>query len=106
MQISQYIIIKKGEKYVSNSGYFRSRMTTTSPKLEPGEVAVKVVIELPDAIFERPALSAKIVVPEEAVSKPMISADVVNNVQDLIKQNTGFDVRLEVVEKNGSEGGE
>lgn len=94
MQISQYIIVKK------KSGYrgYASRMTKSSPALASNEVAVKVMLELPDAIFEKPTFEAKVVVPKDAISKPVIEAEVVDNVQDIIKQNTGFDVKLEVVE--------
>lgn len=74
-------------------------MSKGTPKLDADEVAVKVNLELPDALFDKPSLEAKIVVPKEAVSKPVITADVIDNVQDIIKQNTGFEVRLEVVEK-------
>ena len=100
MKISQYIIVKKGGH--PSWPKYRSRMTTGSPALASNEVAVKVSIELPDQIFDRPALQADIVVPEEAVSKPIIEAAVIDNVQEIIKKNTGFDVRLEVVEKDDS----
>lgn len=92
MKISQYIIIKKKNKWS-----YGSRMTKESPALASNEIAVKVSLEIPDAIFDKPTLEAQIVVPEEAVSKPVISAEVIDNVQDIIKQNTGFEVKLEVV---------
>lgn len=97
MQISQYIVIKKtGTRYSSR---YSSRLTKGSPALDSNEIAVKVSIEVPDEIFDKPALSAKITVPKEAVSKPVIEAAVIDNVQEIIKQQTGFAVTLEVVEK-------
>lgn len=95
MQISQYIVIKKTGTYAAR---YSSRITKGSPALASNEVAVKVLIELPDNIFERLALQAKIIVPNEALSQPVITAEVKDNVQEIIKQNTGFDVRLEVIE--------
>lgn len=96
MEISQYIIVKR-----TGNGYYKrytSRLTKASPALASNEVAVKVRIELPDAIFDKPAFEAKVVVPEEAVSKPVIEASVIDNVEQIIKQNTGFEVKLEIVE--------
>ncbi len=93
MKISQYLIVKRANRYK-----YTSRMTVGSPALQANEVAVKISLELPDAIFDKPAFEAKVVVPDAAVSKPIISADVIDNVQDIIKQNTGFEVKLEVVE--------
>ena len=98
MQISQYIIVKKTNKWKHSS-----RMTVGTPALASNEVAVKVVLTLPDAIFDKPAFEAKVVVPEEAVSKPVITAEVIDNVQEIIKQNTGFEVKLEVVEAGEKE---
>lgn len=96
MQISQYIVIKKtGTRYLSR---YSSRLTKGSPALASNEIAVKVSIEVPDEIFEKPMLQAKVTIPKEAVSKPVINAEVIDNVESIIKQNTGFEVKLEVVE--------
>lgn len=48
--------------------------------------------------FDKPAFHANVVIPTEAIMKPVIDADVIDNVQGIIKQNTGFEVKLEVVE--------
>ncbi len=98
MQITQYIVIKK-----KNRWSYGSRMTKSNPAIASNEIAVKVMIEIPDAVFDKPTLQAQITIPEEAVSRPVISAEVVDNVQEIIKQNTGFDVRLEVIEKDKEE---
>lgn len=98
MQISQYIIVKKKTRW-SRGGMYSSRMTSNNPVVEPDEIAVNVILELPDALFQRSTLQANIVIPESAVTRPVIEAEVINNVQDIIKQNSGFDVRLEVINK-------
>lgn len=100
MQISQYIVIKKTSRW-----RYSSRLTKGSPALAANEIAVKVAIEIPDEIFDKPALTAQITVPKEAVSKPVIAAEVIDNVQDIIKQNTGFEVKLEVIEKEDEDEG-
>lgn len=104
MKITQYIIVK-GKKISSYSNFrtYTSRMTKGTPKLDADEVAVKVSLELPEALFDKPTLEANIEVPKEVVSKPVIDASMVDNVQDIIKQNTGFDVRLEVVDNEEEE---
>ncbi len=100
MKISQYIIVKGKKKGTYSYRTYSSRMSKTNPKLDADEVAVKVTLELPDAIFDKPTFEAKINVPEDAVSRPVIESSVIDNVQEIIKQNTGFEVRLEVVEKS------
>ena len=96
MKISQYLIVKKyGSVHYPK---YSSRLTAGSPSLQSNEIAVKLNLELPDAIFDKPAFEAKVVVPDEAVSKPVIEASVIDNVEDIIKKNTGFEVKLMVVE--------
>lgn len=75
-------------------------MTAKSPALAANEVAIKVALELPDEIFTKPVFSADIKIPKEAVSAPVIEASVIDNVQEIIKQNLGFEVKLEIVEKD------
>lgn len=101
MQISQYLIVKKsGSKW---SPRYSSRTTVNTPSLEANEVAIKINLTLPDAVFEKPAFEAEIVVPEDAVSKPVIEAETIDNVEKIIKQQTGFTVKLEAVTEEDDE---
>lgn len=97
MNISQYIVVKKGGGYYQR---YTSRLTKGNPTLKKDEVAVRINLELPDALWNKPSLQANIVVPEEAVSNPIITADVIDNVENIIKENTGFTVSLQVIEKD------
>lgn len=100
MELSGYLVIKKGERWKSTN----ARFCKTKPSLSPNEIAVKIECEIPDQLFTRPELKFKIKVPKEAVPQREISAEVIGNVEDLIKQNMGFDVRLisEVIESTQS----
>lgn len=95
MRIASYIVIKKsGSKYAPR---YHSRLTQNSPALASNEIAVKIALEIPDGVFEKPLFEAKVSVPEAAVSRPVIEAEVIDNVEKIIKQNTGFEVKLEIV---------
>jgi hypothetical protein len=65
-----------------------------------GEVAIKVTVNVPDALFERPQLQARIVVPDSAVSKPVIDATVLDNIQQVLNQQLGLDIRVSLVEND------
>lgn len=95
MLITQYLVLKK-----TNRWKYSSRLTRGSPALASNEIAVKISIEVPEEIFDKPTLEAKISVPKEAITRPVIEASVIDNVEQIIKQNTGFEVKLEVVEKD------
>lgn len=74
------------------------RLSRRSPHLGPGEVAIRVALELPAALFERPALQAKIAVPADQVSRPTINAAVVENIREVLQQQLGVNLTISVVE--------
>ncbi len=99
VEISQYLIVK-GKKRSLYSPYrsYTTRVTKSNPALDSDEIAVKIVIDIPEALFDKPSLEARVTIPEEAVSKPVITAEVIDNVEQIIKQNTGFEVKLIAIE--------
>ena len=70
------------------------RITQTPPRLNAGEIAVKVQFMAPDALFQAPLLQASITIPDSIVSAEPLSAEVQDNVRELIQQATGMEVRL------------
>ena len=92
MKITSFLCIKK-------TGSYRSliRVVKSQPALDFNEIAVKLNIEIPDELFSKPRLEATINVPKDAVSAPVIEAEVIDNIQDIIKKNTGLEVRLNLV---------
>lgn len=79
-----------------------ARVSVNKPAVSSDEIAVKVAIELPSTLFQRPSLEARITVPDRAVQPPNISLEVIDDIERMIHQNTGFDVKL--VQVDGKEG--
>jgi hypothetical protein len=77
-----------------------ARLTNKAPALDSGEVAIRVTVTVPDALFTRPILQASINVPEVAVSKPVIDATVLDNIKESLTQQFGLDVRVALVEND------
>lgn len=68
------------------------------PNLAFDEIAILFNVELPDALFKKPALEATLVIPKEAAMPQHIEADVVANVQEAIQTATGLKVQLSVIQ--------
>ncbi|HEX9987058.1 MAG TPA: hypothetical protein VGE45_01065 [Chloroflexia bacterium] len=68
-----------------------------TPSVRADQVSVRCQLQIPQALFERPHLSATIVVPEEAARPTEISAEVLGNWQEAIQQATGLDIQLSVL---------
>lgn len=81
---------------VKQRGYpsLAPRLAIRRPSLDAGEVAVEMTVALPRALFTRPALRARIEVPEGA-APPVISADVTDNIAAALSQQLG--VRVEII---------
>jgi hypothetical protein len=77
-------------------GTLSVRVTEKQPSLESGEVAIKVTAELPEVLFQRPLITAKISVPKDSCSPATIDADMANNITDIVRQELGVDLRLTI----------
>lgn len=95
--ITKYLVISANE---SRYGSLRHnvRMVEKAPKLKGNEVSVRISINLPDALFKRPELVAKLDVPASAVRDIHISPDVTDNIEKIIKEATGLTVSINVIE--------
>lgn len=89
-----YLVLSAG-RYPSE---LRARMTTRTPSLEAGEVAMTVTVKVPDAMFKHPALRATLTIPEDAVSRPQIDAAVVDNIKAELQRTLGVDLTVTVIE--------
>jgi hypothetical protein len=75
-----------------------ARYASRTPALSKDEIAIKLQISVPDALFTRPQLQATVTIPEDAITKPVLEATVLDNVREIIQQQTGMDVRVSLVE--------
>jgi hypothetical protein len=90
-QHSFYLCFKKKQR---GWGQLSVRVTERQPSLEGGEVAIKVTAALPEVLFQRPLLTAKISVPEDKCSPATIDATVAENITDIVRQQLGIDMKL------------
>jgi hypothetical protein len=93
MKVDAYLVIKKAG--VKAKGTLR--VTKTPPSLDRGEIAVKLHLDVPDALFTTPQLQAKITIPESSVNKPTVSAEITDNIRKAVKLHTGVDQKIEIV---------
>jgi hypothetical protein len=76
---------------VSDTGKIRT--TRSRPDLKWNEVAVKVSIEIPNEMFQRPTVSAMIKI--DKAPKVDIDATTINNIEEILKQQ-GINVKLTI----------
>jgi hypothetical protein len=80
--------------------------TTRTCKQKPGldwdEISVKIDLVLPDTLFTKPQLSAKIDVPESDIKQHDISIDVIDNIKESIQQHTGLPIKISFVNNGDS----
>ncbi len=73
------------------------RLTAKKPSVARHEVVVKVEIDLPNSLFQRPALTARVTVPE-GTSTPEISVDMQQAIADLVRDNLGIHLTISAPE--------
>lgn len=75
------------------------KVSKRPPALDWNEISFELKLTIPNEIFKKPLLKAEIEIPKEAVNTPVITAEITDNIQEVIKQHTGIEVRLEVPEQ-------
>lgn len=76
----------------------RGRIGQSMPRLDAGEIALELNVEVPSALFQKPTLRASVAVPEDAVTAPTVSAEVLDNVRAVLEQQTGMRIEVALVE--------
>lgn len=90
-----YLVVKPGRF----SYELKARLVNNLPSLDVGEVPIKINVDVPDALFKRPQLQASITIPDSAVTAPVVTAQVLDNVREILSQQTGLDVQVSLVEQ-------
>ena len=75
----------------------------TRPPLKWDEISMKIELDIPKELFERPQLEANIRVDPEKVQPNQINPDIILNTKELIEQSTGVKIDFKVlpIEKDG-----
>jgi len=89
----------KLQKWITINSRGSARITKGRPALDADEIAMMLDISLPDALFRKPRLEARIDIPEEAAQAEVITSEVVGNVQEAIESATGLTVVVNVVKE-------
>lgn len=63
------------------------------PACAGDEIAIKVTLDIPDALFEEPQLNVTIKVPEQR-EPPRVSTEMQSGIAAVISQNLGLKVRV------------
>lgn len=87
--------------HVSKSG--KIRLTKFPSVTEPDEVTIGMELTIPNALFQKPRLTAKISIAEEAAISPVIDAEVIENIQDAIRTSANLDLHIDIIENESTE---
>lgn len=93
MEASFWLVVEAVKKYGRlHLGAVTTRKT--KPATRSNEVAVRVHLEIPDTLFERPTLEARVVVPESDVPGPVVTAEVADNIAEALSEQLGLRVHI------------
>lgn len=95
MEINQYLIISPGARSYKPKIKLVASLSGTMPS---NSVALKLNIHLPDSLFKKPQLQATIKIKDSDVSKPVINAEVLDNIKEAVSTQLGVDLTINVVE--------
>ncbi len=88
----------KVQKWLTVNSKGACRITASRPGLGWDEISIALELNLPNALFERPRLKAKITIPDEAVRTEIIDSVITDNVQEAIEKATGLTFSIDVIQ--------
>lgn len=99
VEVSCYLVVSMRRAWQVGGNEWRGeagpiRVSKGKPSTGANEIAIALKLELPIALFQRPDLTANIVVPPERAPF-VITPDVQENIAEQIREQTGFTVRIE-----------
>jgi hypothetical protein len=99
MQLKCYLVVQgRPPKYGPDKEQRREpgnlRLTKTRPKTDKDEIAIALHLDIPNSLFIKPTLEARITVPECTPHGGNITAEVADNIAEEIRRQTGFSVHI------------
>ena len=92
------------KKWLTVNSKGAARITQGKPnEVSWDEVSILLDINLPDELFRRPRLEAKINIPEDAATPDVLNSEVVENVREAIEQSTGLQFSINVIKEESKE---
>ena len=86
------------EKWMVINSKGGARLAVKMPRLNPSEIAFQIQFVIPQALFHRPLVRARIEIPENVVLTDTITPEITDNIEEAIKSVTGLEMRVSVVE--------
>lgn len=92
LTIECWLVISKSRKY----GEVSARLAKQSPKLAPGEIPIKLKMNVPDTLFKQPQFVAQIEIPDPSPISPDVKiTDTLRALADSVEQNIGIKISFE-----------
>lgn len=88
---SFYLVVSR-----KGSNWLAARITLKSPKLAAGEIVLRLTLVLPEALFLKPSIEAKITVPDSGVTPFVITPDMQDNIAETLTERLGVNVSITV----------
>ena len=99
MKVSKYLVISGAERYAGGPVYCGSvKVATHKPKLKSTERVFKLNLDIPDELFLEPEVSIDVVVPKKLVNRKPITAETLDNITEVLEQETGVKINVTLIE--------
>jgi hypothetical protein len=99
-------IVIRGRKYGYQSWALGSiRATKKKPAIASNEIAIRLKLEIPNAVFDEPVFEASISLPEPSINMPN-KAEIADGISEAMSRNMGFKVKVSMEEDHAEQASE
>lgn len=83
---------------VTDSGAIRT--VKSKPTVKHNEISIAMQLDLPDSLFDKPTLQARIIVDDKQVNTKELEVKMLSNIQEAIEERMNSEVTLRIVKKS------
>jgi len=101
MKVTCYLVIQgKKARYQSWREAGNIKVTKKKPSTAGDEIAVRLQLEIPDSLFEKPSLNVNLKIPDSVQVGGEITPEMTDNIAEIIQAQTGLSVTVSAAESD------
>ena len=101
MNVTCYLVVQgKKARYGKWREAGNIKVTKNKPSTAGDEIAVRIQMEVPDTLFEKPSLNVNLKIPDSVQAGGEITPEMTDNIADIIQAQTGLSVTVSAAESD------
>lgn len=97
--VSKYLIVTPSGKGTYSKALVKMVDSITKASVGANSIAIKVSIDIPASLFQKPSLEVNVKIPEGSVTPVVLRPEVLTSIEEIIRERMDIKTTIRVVEE-------